>query len=266
MAIPIETVPGAAFRMRFFRFGKPGARPLVVLPGLSVKSVMDSADAVAAAFQLFAEAFEVFVFDRREDLPEAYSISGMAGDTAAALELLGIRGAAVMGVSQGGMIAMELALQRPELVGALVLGSTSAALDENSARVLKHWIALAGAGDAAALMCAFAETIYTDAFYTRYKTAFERLAQTVTPEELSRFVRLAEGTFGFDAAKRLSAVRCPALVLGAREDRVFGAEPSEALAALLHAQLFLYEGYGHAVYDEAPDYRARVLAFLRTTA
>ena len=35
------------------------------------------------------------------------------------------------------------------------------------------------------------------------------------------------------------------------------------LAEALGCGLYVYEGYGHAVYDEAPDYLARVGFFLR---
>ena len=262
MAIQIETVPSVDFQMRFFRFGKKDAPPLVLLPGLSVKPVADSADAVAAAYGDIAADYEVFVFERRDDLPTEYTVDEMARDTAAAMDALGICSAVVMGVSQGGMIAQCLALQRPELVGTLVLCSTAASVKGGGEQVLQHWIDLARAGDATALMRSFAETIYTDAFYARYKTAFDRLAKTVTPQELDRFVRLAQAAPGFDVTERLAAVRCPALVLGAKGDRVFGAKPSEELAKALGAQLYIYEDYGHAVYDEAPDLRARVLAFL----
>ena len=38
-----------------------------------------------------------------------------------------------------------------------------------------------------------------------------------------------------------------------------GARP---FVLLPRASLYLYEGYSHAVYDEAPDFKARVLRFL----
>jgi pimeloyl-ACP methyl ester carboxylesterase len=42
-------------------------------------------------------------------------------DAAALLEHLGVSGAAVVGVSGGGIVALQLAVERPDLVGALVL-------------------------------------------------------------------------------------------------------------------------------------------------
>ena len=50
MSIPIETVHTDTFSMNFFRFGR-GEKTLVILPGLSVQSVIGAADAVAAAYQ-----------------------------------------------------------------------------------------------------------------------------------------------------------------------------------------------------------------------
>ncbi len=77
--IEIKNVVTKDFSMNYFMFGK-GKKTLVVLPGISVQSVMDSADAVAEAFSLMQEDFTVYVFDRRTKLPPEYSIYDMATD------------------------------------------------------------------------------------------------------------------------------------------------------------------------------------------
>jgi pimeloyl-ACP methyl ester carboxylesterase len=48
------------------------------------------------------------------------------GDTAELLDRLGIRGADVMGWSDGGIVALTLAVRRPELVGRLVVSGANA--------------------------------------------------------------------------------------------------------------------------------------------
>ena len=48
----------------------------------------------------------------------------MALDIAAAMDTLGIKNADIFGVSQGGMIAQYLAIDRPDLVNKLVLAVT----------------------------------------------------------------------------------------------------------------------------------------------
>ena len=110
MSIPIETVRTKEFTMDFFRFGK-GSKTLVILPGLSIQSVMAAADAIAAAYQSLEDSFTVYVFDRRAELPAAYSVRKMAQDTAEAFQFLGLENVCIFGASQGGMLALVIAIE-----------------------------------------------------------------------------------------------------------------------------------------------------------
>ena len=265
MSIPIESVRTPRFTMEFFRFGR-GKRPLVILPGISVQSVMAAAEAVAAAYQSLTEDFTIYVFDRRAQLPPVYPIEEMARDTAEAFRALGLGQVCLFGASQGGMIALVLAIEYPELVGKLVLGSSSAHVREEQYRVLAHWAELARRGDRTELYLSFAREIYPPEVFEQARDSLAEAAKTVTDAELARFLILAEGTRGFDVTDRLDRIRCPVLVIGSRRDAVLGGSASEQLAEGLRGsadcQLYMYDGYGHAVYDCAPDYTQRMLRFL----
>lgn len=265
MSIRIETLRTEDFSMDFFRFGS-GDKTLVILPGLSVQSVMSAADAVAAAYESLAERYTIYVFDRRAELPASYPVRQMARDTAAAFAALGLRKVCLFGASQGGMIALVLAIEHPELVGKMVLGSSSAHVQEAQYRVIDHWVRLAKAGDREGLYLDFGREIYPPAVFEQYREALIAAAGTVTDAELERFITLAEGTRGFDVADELDRIRCPVLALGVYEDRVLDSDATMEIAEKLDDRpdfrLYLYTGYGHAAFDTAPDYRRRILSFL----
>jgi len=264
-AIQIETVETDGFAMDYFRFGR-GERTLVILPGLSVQSVMGSAEAVAEAYAPLTDEFTIYLFDRRKDLPETYTTQEMAGDTAAAIRALGLEKVSLFGASQGGMMALEIAIRDPELTDRLVLGSTAPWVTDTLAGTLDTWIGLAEAGDAEGLYLAFGQAVYPEEVFQQSRDLLVQAAQTVTEEDLSRFVILARAMEGFDVRDQLDRIACPVLALGAEDDRVLGAEGTRTLADLLGSrpdfEVYLYDGYGHAAYDLAPDYKDRMLAFL----
>lgn len=264
MGILIETVKTERFSMDFFRFGT-GEKTLVILPGLSVQSVMGAADAIVAAYQSLTDRFTIYVFDRRADLPDPYSVRDMARDTAEAFQTLGLRDICLFGASQGGMIALVIAIEHPELVGRMVLGSSSAHVREEQFRVIEEWIRLAEKGDREALYLAFGGEIYPPSVFEQYRETLIAAAKTVTDRDLKRFIVLAEGTEGFNVVSELDRIRCPVLALGVFEDSVLDSDATMEIAEKLDYRddfrLYLYTGYGHAAFDTAPDYRQRILSF-----
>src|SRR6476659_3223043 len=79
---------------------------------------------------VMSQHFRTILFDNRgvgrSDVPSGpYPIPVMAADAAAVLDAAGVSQAHVMGMSMGGMIAQEFALQYPDRVSKLVLGCTA---------------------------------------------------------------------------------------------------------------------------------------------
>ena len=100
--------------------------PVLLIMGLAYPSCM-----WFRTRPVLAERFQTIVFDNRgignSDVPAGpYPISLMASDAAAVLDAAKIESAHVFGVSMGGMIAQEFALQYPKRVRSLILGCTAA--------------------------------------------------------------------------------------------------------------------------------------------
>lgn len=259
----IGTVKTERFAMDYCRFGN-GKKNLVILPGMSIKPVVPMAAAIAQAYRIFTEDYTVCLFDRKQDMEIGYSVEDMAQDTYEAMIRLNINKADVFGVSQGGMMALELAICHPESVEKLVLGSTLARKNACEEKCMTEWIALAEKKNAAALNRSFRETVYSEEYLTQYADVFRFIENDVTVEEFRRTIILAKACLSFDVYDRLSDVKCPAFVLGSWKDKALSGRASTELAEKLQCRLFMYEGYSHAVYDEAPDYKERVLEFLKS--
>ncbi len=100
--------------------------PLLLIMGLSYASNMWH-----RTRPFLAQSFRTIAFDNRgigrSDVPPGvYPIAVMASDAAAVLDAAGVTSAHVFGVSMGGMIAQEFALQYPRRVRSLILGCTYA--------------------------------------------------------------------------------------------------------------------------------------------
>ena len=99
--------------------------PLLLIMGLGYPSALWH-----RTRPLLSQHFRTIALDNRgvgsSDAPLGpYSVATMASDAAAVLDAAGISRAHVFGVSMGGMIAQEFALEYPARTRALILGCTS---------------------------------------------------------------------------------------------------------------------------------------------
>lgn len=258
----VDTACCGDIRMPYCRFGS-GKQVFVILPGLSIKPVTLSAQAVAAGFAAFTARYTVYLFDRRTNLPERYSIDDMADDTVAVMKALGIQQADFFGASQGGMMVQSIAVRHPEMTHHIVLGSTASRLNGTLEAVVDRWIGLALKKDGYGLNQAVSETIYAPTVYQQFKDVLLAAGKAVTEEDLARFVILASSIRGLNLYDQLDRIQCRTLVIGCEGDQVTTPEGAAEIAQKLHCPYISYgPEFGHAVFDEAPDYRTKVLDFL----
>lgn len=260
--IEVHTLSLGACAMRYARFGR-GKRQVLLLPGLTVQPVTPMAAATAAPYRDYFDDFTFTLLDRRENVPEGYTLTDMAEDTAGAITALGLSPCAVVGTSQGGMLALALAGRHPALVSRLVLCSTSMKTDDCSSPLLRRWRALAEAGEREELAFSFLRQMFSAAYLAPLEKGIPLLARRYTEGELCRFARLCGTIEAVDLTEETRAVTCPALVLHGEADKVFPASSAAALARALGAEYYCYPApCGHAVSTEATDFSRRVCEFL----
>lgn len=57
-------------QMNYITFGK-GEKPLILIQGLSTRSIKGAAFSVAYMYRMFARDYKVYLFDRRENISDS---------------------------------------------------------------------------------------------------------------------------------------------------------------------------------------------------
>ncbi len=250
--------------MYYVSFGS-GKRQFVVLPGLSdgLATVKGKALLLYPPYKKFARDFTVYMFSRKNVMPEGYTIRDMARDQVSAMRALGIDRASVMGVSQGGMIAQYMAADFPQAVESLVLAVTAPYANDTVRSAVGGWIDMAKRGDHAALMEDTAVKMYTKAYLERNMGMLKLAAKFTGPADYTRFFRNAYAILGFDARESLSAITAPTYIIAGDDDNTVGNDaPYELHDGIAGSKMHIYKGMGHSAFEEEKDFYSRVRAFL----
>lgn len=258
------TVPIGSTEMSYASFGY-GHKALILLPGLSdgLTTVDGKALLLAAPYKLFFKDYTLYMFSRKKDLPDHYSIREMAADQAEALRKLGINKASVLGVSEGGMIAQYLAIDHPDLMDKLVIAVSAPNANDTLHSVVETWIALAKQENHKQLMIDTAEKSYSEAYRRKYRKMYPLLGRIGKPKSYHRFLVNANAILHFDCFDELKHIACPTFIIGGAADQVVGPLASYKMhEQIQHSELYMYEQFGHAAYEEAADFYKRVFEFL----
>ena len=249
--------------MYYVCFGH-GSKNLVVLPGLSdgLTTVKGKALFLRGPYKRFLTEYTVYMFSRKNDMPEGYTIRQMAEDQALAMKKLGLSRAMVLGVSQGGMVAQYLAIDHPEMVEKLILAVTAPNANDVVKDAVGAWIEMAKQNDHVRLMVDTAEKMYSKPYLEKNRKLFPLVARFTKPESYERFFRNAYAILGFDAREELFKIACPTLIIAGEDDHTVGNEaPFVINRGIPGSEVYIYQGLGHGAYEEAKDFYDRVFSF-----
>lgn len=238
--------------------------PLLLIMGLGYPSALWH-----RTRPVLAQHFRTIAFDNRgvgssEVPPGPYSIATMASDVAAVLDAAGVSIAHLFGVSMGGMIAQEFALQYPAKVRALILGCTSpggpsAVRAERAVSdiLLARGMTLAEAREA------ILPHIY-DAATPREKIDEDvRLRKTCLPTPEGYTAQL-QAILAWEGYSRIAAINAPTLVIHGKSDELVPPANAKLIAERIpRAKLVLLDHASHLfLTDQTAVAQKAILEFL----
>ena len=252
-------------KMNVIRFGN-GKKHLIIIPGITLSGLSNRGKEIATLYKIFSEKYDVCLIEQMRILPENYSVADMADDLFEAMNALEINSADMIGMSLGGMIGQYMAINHPEKVEKLVICSSASRINKPYNEVFEEWISLAKKEDVRMINHKMFEKVYSPGYYEKYKDVFESMENIGEKKDCRRFEILSKAVLNMSSYGELEMIKCPVFVIGAEKDEALGIEASKEIAQKLNCKFFEYKNYGHAVYDEAEDYKKRILDFLEETA
>lgn len=196
--------------------------------------------------------------------PQRWTQQLAAQEAFAVLERLNALPAHVVGISMGGTVALQAALDFPDGVRSLTLVNTFAALRPHSPREMAYF----------ALRMVVVHTVGLEAQgRTVVKHIFPKPGQEALREGLLNDIRRANprayraamrALARFDVVNRLGEIRCPALVITGEEDTTIPpAAQAELARGMPHARHVVIPNAGHAIIaDSAEAFNRTLLEFL----
>lgn len=190
-----------------------------------------------------------------------FSIADMATDVVRLLRVLGVSNTHVVGLSLGGMVALQMALDHPSVVSGLVLADTLAASPAGMESVGREAMEFIEKNT----MAEIARVRITRAFSPNVDPAKrDYMIEKVAKNDKAAYLRAARAGFSFNQRDRLRDVKKPTLVVIGDEDATTPPFLSEELAAgIPGAELHRIAGAGHISNIEKPDeFNRAVIDFL----
>jgi pimeloyl-ACP methyl ester carboxylesterase len=224
-----------------------------------------------------SEHFQVIAFDNRgagrSDKPVMeYSMRLFADDTAGLMKALDISKAHILGISMGGYLAQELALNYPAKVKSLVLGCTGCGGDRAvimSPERMEKFTANKGLTPEEILrkdMDIYFSDDYVDQHPEKIKEFVEISMRHYQPADA--FLRQFDACLRHDTGDRLNQLLAPTLIMTGDDDPLVPPQNSHILKDLIPgADLSVFAGGRHCFFIETADqFNKKAVDFLKANS
>jgi 3-oxoadipate enol-lactonase len=222
--------------------------------------------------EFFAQRFRAAAWDARgygdsDDYEGPLRFADFWRDVERVLDQLGAPKAHVVGLSMGGRIAREFALNRPERVASLVLANTSPGYDALTPEAIEAFLApRRGPLLAGKTPPDIAPTVAKSLLGANPAAgAYEAMVESISMLHKDSYLKTLEASVTQDRGAPLERIRCPTLVVTSDEDRLYPPALAQSMAKRIPgAELVEIRGAGHISNLEQPgQFNQAVLEFLQ---
>ncbi|HXP38376.1 MAG TPA: alpha/beta hydrolase [Solirubrobacteraceae bacterium] len=247
------------------RSGNASGPPLLLIMGMSGTALHWGEPFLA----LLRADFDVIAYDHRgvgasTPLDGPITTREMADDAAGLLAALGLDDAHVLGISMGGMIAQELALNHPQRIRTLTLGCTYCGGEGSalaSEQDLSGLVEAMGSGDRERALRAGWE-INVSAAYAADEEAYAKFREIAMRRAVALpvIMQQMQACAAHDTNARLPEIAAPTLVIHGTDDRLLPVQNGKLIASRIpRAQLEIFDGVGHLFFWERPERSAELV-------
>jgi 3-oxoadipate enol-lactonase len=210
---------------------------------------------------LLAKDFRLIRYDLpghglSEAPPPPYSASDLAGDVAGLLDALKVGAAVICGLSVGGVIAQQFAVDYPDRVRALVLCDTGARI--GTVASWEERIALVRQKGMGALVEMSMARWFSEQFRKRQGDQVRGYANMVARAEADGYIGVCCALRDADLIQLSASIRQPTLVLCGEQDSATPPDMARQLAGIIpNARLSLIAEAAHISCVEQPGVMAQ---------
>ena len=224
--------------------------PLVMVMGLTPDHDIPTGwerRMVLSAARAFAPHFTVYVVNRKRGLKPGESMSDIAGHLAEAIENEVGEVIRLQGTSTGGSVALQLAIDHPDLVRRLVVVASAYRLGPRGRALQAEMAALIQAGRKEDVMSHMMTSMMPAPLRGPIRPLARFATRPMVPTDPGDMLVTLEAEDAFDVRADLPRITAPTLVIGGTKDSFYSPQLfDETAREVADGRAHIHTGWGHA--------------------
>ncbi len=239
---------------------KGEGEPLIMLNGIMMSTASWAAFTPVLSKQMtviLVDLLDMGKSDSMDDVPQ-YMQSLQADILSELVSYLGYEKVSVMGISYGGEVALQFALNHPSQIDKLMLFNATAHTSKWLYDISEGWNNTGERLDGETYYSITIPYFYSSQFYESHIDWMERRRKVLyatfsDPVFQSRMGRLVRSTLHYDVRQRLSEIMCPTLILASECDSIVPIHEQRYLHKNIEgSSLVVLPDCGHCSMMESP--------------